>query len=327
MSISGTTLSGGRCGKMLPATMAQWRLLLVVSLGVLVIEALVLPCPGHGAESTGVVYLAHLKDSPPPLRQGDITGTEPGKTELPRLLPSNSGAVSGFLPHGTCLSWRPGLMWTHIVSDSLIALSYFSIPVALIVLVRRRQDLQFNWMFVMFGVFIMACGAGHVLSLYNLWVPDYLTSGVVKAVTAIASVITAVTLWPLIPKAVALPGPAQWEAVHSELRNEVEEHRKDEEEVRRLNAELERRVAERTAELEAANRRLAEANRGLREREAQVLESQCLLRAIIDNSAAIIYVKDLEGRYLLVNRRYEELFHVTRETVGVSGTSCATPWG
>jgi PAS domain S-box-containing protein len=35
----------------------------------------------------------------------------------------------------------------------------------------------------------------------------------------------------------------------------------------------------------------------------------------MDNSAAVIYVKDLEGRYLLINRRFEELFHVSREAV------------
>jgi PAS domain S-box-containing protein len=297
------------------ARMAHWRPLLVVSLGVLVVQALVLPCPGEAVQRTEVIYLAHLNDSQPRPSNVDAPGPTPAKGSQDKALPRGNNAVSGFLPHGTCLSWRPALMWTHIVSDSLIALSYFSIPVALIVLVRRRRDLQFNWMFVLFGVFIMACGTGHVLSLYNLWVPDYLTSGVVKVVTAIASVITAIILWPLIPKALALPGPAQWEAVNSELRNEVEEHRKDEEEVRRLNAELEQRVSERTAELEAANKNLAEVNQGLREREAQVLESQCLLRGIIDNSAAMIYVKDLEGRYLLINRRFEELFHFTREAV------------
>ncbi|MCM2359632.1 MAG: PAS domain-containing protein, partial [Geobacteraceae bacterium] len=288
--------------------------------GLLVALLLLFPWPGHAAERTGVVRYAHLSAKPkaPPADPGRAAVAE-SPPQAPFAAAAGQGggakAASQFLPHGTCLSWRPALMWTHIVSDSLIALAYYSIPVALIVLVRRRRDLQFNWMFVLFGVFIMACGTGHLLSLYNLWVPDYMTSGIVKAITAFVSVITAVILWPLIPKAVALPGPAQWEAVHSALRNEVAERAEAEAEVRRLNAGLEERVAERTAELEAANRMLAEANQGLREREAQVLESQCLLRAIIDNSTAIIYVKDLEGRYLMVNRRFEELFHVMREAV------------
>jgi PAS domain S-box-containing protein len=47
--------------------------------------------------------------------------------------------------------------------------------------------------------------------------------------------------------------------------------------------------------------------------EQALRESQQLLRAIIDNSTAVVYVKDLEGRYLLTNRRFEEIFHLTRD--------------
>ena len=37
-----------------------------------------------------------------------------------------------------------------------------------------------------------------------------------------------------------------------------------------------------------------------------------LLEAVIDNSPAVIYVKQMDGRYLLTNRRYEEIFHLGR---------------
>ena len=40
-----------------------------------------------------------------------------------------------------------------------------------------------------------------------------------------------------------------------------------------------------------------------------------LLWSVIDNSTAVIYVKDASGRFLLVNRRFEELFHDTQESV------------
>src|SRR5206468_5553624 len=43
--------------------------------------------------------------------------------------------------------------------------------------------------------------------------------------------------------------------------------------------------------------------------------NQRLLQGIVDNSGAVIYLKDTEGRYLLVNRRFEELFHVTQEEI------------
>jgi len=49
--------------------------------------------------------------------------------------------------------------------------------------------------------------------------------------------------------------------------------------------------------------------------EAAIRESQELLQAIADNAAAVIYVKDLQGRYLMVNRRYSELFHISNEAI------------
>lgn len=75
-----------------------------------------------------------------------------------------------------------------------------------------------------------------------------------------------------------------------------------------LNANLERHVQERTAQLEATNRRL-ELEVGERERTQQRLqESRRLLQAILDNSPTVIFVKDLNGRYLLVNRRFMQLY-------------------
>ena len=43
--------------------------------------------------------------------------------------------------------------------------------------------------------------------------------------------------------------------------------------------------------------------------------SDSRLQAIIDNTTAVIYVKDVAGRYLLINRQYEKLFHVTRDEI------------
>jgi hypothetical protein len=44
---------------------------------------------------------------------------------------------SGLTPHGFCLLWQPGLMWTYALSDAGIGLAYFSIPLALGVISRR----------------------------------------------------------------------------------------------------------------------------------------------------------------------------------------------
>jgi PAS domain S-box-containing protein len=78
---------------------------------------------------------------------------------------------------------------------------------------------------------------------------------------------------------------------------------------------LEQRVQERTAELTRTAERL-QAEVVERERaEAANRESQQLLQAIIDNTPAVIYVKDVQGRYLMVNRRYSELFHLRGDAV------------
>ena len=194
---------------------------------------------------------------------------------------SIDATLTQYIPHGYCLSWNPKLMGLHIVSDGIIALSYASIPVMLLKLVRERHDLQFSWVFVLFGAFILACGATHALSLWTIWHPDYLLAGAVKAVTALVSVGTAMALWPLIPKAIALPGPAQWEAVHADLRRQVTEREHAEQEVRRLNAELEDRVRDRTAALEQANQRLsvlhAELEQRVEDRTRELREAQAAL--------------------------------------------------
>jgi len=103
--------------------------------------------------------------------------------------------------------WDRGLVWLHLVSDVLIALAYFSIPITLVYFVRKKRDLPFHWMFLMFGVFIVACGSTHVMEVWNLWHSDYWVAGVVKLITAFASIITAILLFQLVPKALALPSP------------------------------------------------------------------------------------------------------------------------
>lgn len=123
-----------------------------------------------------------------------------------------------FMPHGHCYLWLPELLWTNVVADSLIALSYLTIPVTLVYFIWKRRDLPFDWMFGAFGVFILACGTTHVLDIWTIWHPDYWLAAYVKVVTAIASVITAVLLVKLVPLALLLPSPSQLRKVNDELR-------------------------------------------------------------------------------------------------------------
>ena len=165
-------------------------------------------------------------------------------------------ASDAYMPHGMCFLWQPGLLWLHAVSDTLIALSYYSIPLALLYFVLRRRDLVFPSVFILFCIFILACGTTHVMAVWTLWHPDYWLDGGIKVVTAVASILSAILLWRILPAALALPNRAELETANRMLAGEVAERTRTAEETRRLNAELERRVAERTADLEATNAQL-----------------------------------------------------------------------
>src|SRR5205809_5420805 len=125
-----------------------------------------------------------------------------------------------FMPHGGCYLWNNSLIALHTISDALIVLAYYSIPVTLLFFVRRRKDLEFHWMFVCFAVFILACGSTHLMEIWNIWHPTYWLAGSIKAVTAFASVPTAVLLMKLVPQALALPSPTALRTVNGELERE-----------------------------------------------------------------------------------------------------------
>ncbi|MEO8006292.1 MAG: ATP-binding protein [Betaproteobacteria bacterium] len=174
-------------------------------------------------------------------------------------------ATQGFLPHGMCYTWNPSLIGLHVVSDTLIGIAYFSIPVTLVYFFAKRRDLPFNWMFLLFGLFIVACGLTHWMDVLTLWQPYYWLAGSIKAITAAASVPTAAALALLIPQALALPSTRALNDAKGALELEVIERKRIEAELRQAQATLEARVAERTAELAAAVEDARRAHQSLQE--------------------------------------------------------------
>jgi PAS domain S-box-containing protein len=123
--------------------------------------------------------------------------------------------MTSFMPHGSCFLWRGDILTLHIVSDLLVALAYFCIPVLILHFVRRRR---FLWPFTAaFGTFIVACGLGHVMDVWTIWHADYWVAGWMKAFTAFASVGTAVALLPLMPYFKAIRNIFDLDTRHTEL--------------------------------------------------------------------------------------------------------------
>lgn len=131
---------------------------------------------------------------------------------------------ASFLPHSFCYVSDKPLITLHLVCDLLIWLSYVAIALTLGYLVRlARRSIPFHWMFLAFGLFIIACGFTHFMEVVTLWRPVYWLSGYVKLITAVASVSTAILLPPLVPRVIALnKAAAASELVRQEL--EVSNH-------------------------------------------------------------------------------------------------------
>lgn len=132
------------------------------------------------------------------------------------------------MPHEYCYQREPSLIWLHVVSDLLIGVAYVTIASTLGYLVyKASKGIPFHGVFLAFGLFIVSCGFTHFMEIWVIWEPVYWLSGYVKVVTALASVATAIGLFPLLPKVFRLVDAARRS---EERRIEIEQ----------LNSELER---------------------------------------------------------------------------------------
>jgi len=147
------------------------------------------------------------------------------------------------MPHGQCLLWRADLLFLHIGGDILITTAYFVIPSAMIYLIKRRDDLTFNWVFTLFASFIFLCGITHLINIVNIWHGYYFIEGLFKFTTGLVSLTTAIMIWKLMPQALAIPS-------NNDLIQKNRELLLVEEQLLESNKLLEQRVLERTYELE-----------------------------------------------------------------------------
>ena len=113
--------------------------------------------------------------------------------------------ATDFLPHQYCYLRKPGMVWTHVIADSLIGVAYIAISGTLVYLAHKgRRDIPFHWMFLVFGSFIVACGTTHFMEVLTVWIPVYVLSASVKVITALVSVAAAVLLPFTVPEILAV---------------------------------------------------------------------------------------------------------------------------
>ena len=170
-------------------------------------------------------------------------------------------SAEGLSPHWLCLYGRNDIITVHIVADILIAIAYFTIPAAIIYFVSKRNDISFKWMYILFTAFIISCGSSHIFGALTFWIPAYGAEAVVKFTTAILSVITAIAIWQLMPRVLAIPSRADLEAANKLLSEESSMRAQVQAELSALNLDLEARVNARTHELVVARMSAENANK------------------------------------------------------------------
>jgi PAS domain S-box-containing protein len=187
------------------------------------------------------------------------------------------------------------LVWLHIISDSLIAIAYFSIPVVLFYFVQQRADVPFSRVFILFGAFIILCGLGHLVDIWTIWHPAYWVAGQIRALTALVSCYTALQLVELFPRFLALQSPDSLEVAHRNLTQQFEARTA---ELLTTNAALATEVQERVA--------VETALRQSQEQFAKAFQSNPI-------ACCISTLKD--GRFLDVNQSFQKLFGYTRAEI------------
>lgn len=125
--------------------------------------------------------------------------------------------VASFMPHGHCYLWRGDILWTHLIADLVVGLSYMVIPAVLIFFLVKRPEMPYRGIFKLFIAFIISCGLTHFFSIFTIWNPYYGWEAILKAVTAGFSVVTAVVIFRLRRVLVLIPTPQEIQSQAEEL--------------------------------------------------------------------------------------------------------------
>lgn len=126
------------------------------------------------------------------------------------------------MPRGECLLRSPELLAIHTVSDGLIALACFAIPLCMLRFLAKRQDIQDNTRRIayLFVALILAYAVMHLTALLTLCWPAFGLLGLVKAITALISIAAAIAVWRMFSLFLTLPSLKELERANDHLKAE-----------------------------------------------------------------------------------------------------------
>ncbi|MEO0823320.1 MAG: ATP-binding protein [Pseudomonadota bacterium] len=196
------------------------------------------------------------------------------------------------VPHAMGAAMDPVVMSVHAVSNVLIALAYFSIPLAFALFLRRRPGFAHTRLVLLFGAFILLCGLSHAVHVLAMFHPLHALEGGLKALTALVAIATASALFLLLPQLVAIPGSRALIEMNARLEAEVAERRAAEAALRESKHSVEREVEMRTRELQ---------------------ESELRYKLAVDGSYEGIWDWNISSNTVVFSDRNRDLLGLTRE--------------
>lgn len=186
-----------------------------------------------------------------------------------------------------CGEWTEFHGWFYILSDVGIWAAYFAIPfiLGLFLYKKKNTGLPFPGIFLLFILFILACGLTHLIDAVIFWIPIYKFSALIRFVTATVSIMTVFALVKVTPKVMEYKSPE----------------------------ELERIIHERTMELEAANEELASMNEELYANNEQLKNemfhrevAQAESKLLFESIPQLAWTTDDKGNITYLNQVFKE---------------------
>lgn len=101
------------------------------------------------------------------------------------------------IPHAVCWAAAPKLIWTMVITNAITFLSYSTICITLLFLVRRTTRVivrEWAYFAIGFAAFIVACGSTHLLEVITTWSPIFWVDAATNIVTAILSAYVTIML-------------------------------------------------------------------------------------------------------------------------------------
>ncbi|HNP43539.1 MAG TPA: PAS domain S-box protein [Panacibacter sp.] len=191
---------------------------------------------------------------------------------------------SSWTPRWLSGRWDNLTGWLYIISDLAVAAAYISIPIFILKYIRRKKSAQFIRLYYLFAAFLLCCSFTYLLSAYAFWNPLYRLSALLRFITGFLSWIAVYYIVKYLPLAFSLPSL-------DELKYEIDQRKKAEEEVLELNLLLDKKVAARTLEL-----------------------SQ--YRYALDESS-MVAITDEDGKFIYVNENFcRSSKYATAEIIG-----------